>query len=258
MFKHKTITSVFLFIGAAAILLALFGVVSWYWFFALTILWIALTAWGVFDIRQSYFTDVFYKRKHSDGKSIALTFDDGPTAITDELLDLLQRHRAKATFFCIGKQIKNHPVIFQRIIAEGHTVANHTMHHSPFIGFFSTDRVMQEIRSCDEVIQHLTTVNPKLFRPPYGVTNPLLAKAVKQTKHQVIGWSNRSLDTVMTDENKIYDRVISRLKAGDIVLFHDTTAKTLRVVERVLLFMEAQNLQSVTVDKLLNLYAYEQ
>lgn len=257
MMKHKNIVILLLVLGICGSVLALFSIISWVWILILVLLWIGFTIWGSFDIRQGYFTDVFYKRKHHDGQSLALTFDDGPTPITNDFLDLLNEYGAKATFFCIGKQIDKHPDIFKRIIAEGHTVGNHTMNHSKAFGFLNGNQIVQEITSCDAEINDLMPLKTRLFRPPFGVTNPSVAQAVQHTKHQVIGWSNRSLDTILDDEDKIYKRVSSRLVPGDIVLFHDTSNKTLRVVKRVLEFMKARNFQSVPVDKLLNLHAYE-
>ncbi|ERJ58478.1 polysaccharide deacetylase family protein [Sphingobacterium paucimobilis] len=257
MFRHKNIVPVLLSLGILAAILALFSVISWSWCFLLIMLWIGLTTWGSFDIRQSYFTDVFYKKARHDGRSLALTFDDGPTPITEDFLDLLKSYDAKATFFCIGKQINKHPRIFKRILEEGHTIGNHTMMHSKAFGFLTAEQVILEINSCDAVVNDLVPLKPRLFRPPFGVTNPPMAKAVQQTKHQVIGWSIRSLDTVLSNEDKIYERVVRRLQPGDIVLFHDTSVKTLRVLERVLVYMKERDWHSVTADELLNLHAYE-
>jgi len=99
MFKHKYVIPVLLSLGILGAILAIFGVISWWWCFLLVFIWIALTTWGSFDIRKSYFVQVFYKRKYHDGISLALTFDDGPTPITNDFLDLLKTYNAKATFF---------------------------------------------------------------------------------------------------------------------------------------------------------------
>lgn len=257
MFKHKNIVPLLLSLGILVSILAMFSVISWTWCFLLVLIWLGLNTWGSFDIRQSYFTDVFYKKLRHDGRTLALTFDDGPTPITEEFLDLLNRYEAKGTFFCIGKQIERYPVIFKRILAEGHTIGNHTMNHSKAFGFLKADQVVLEINSCDAEINDLVPLKTRLFRPPFGVTNPSVANAVKETKHQVIGWSIRSLDTIISSEDKIYERIIGRLQPGEIVLFHDTSTKSLRVLERVLIYMQERNWHSVTVDELLNLHAYE-
>lgn len=257
MFKHKNTIPLLLSLGILAAILAMFSVISWLWCFLLVFIWIGLTTWGSFDIRQSYFTDVFYKKLRHDGKHLSLTFDDGPTPITAEFLDLLKSYNAKATFFCIGKQIEKHPQLFRRILEEGHSIGNHTMNHPKTFGFLNTNQVVQEITSCDAEINDLAPLKAKLFRPPFGVTNPSVAEAVKQTKHQVIGWSIRSLDTLLSDEDKIYERVVGRLQPGEIVLFHDTSNKSLGVLRRVLSYMQERNWHSITVDELLNLHAYE-
>lgn len=257
MWKHKNTVPVLLVLGIITALLALFAVSSWGWVFLVVFLWLGITTWGSFDIRQGYFTDVFYKKQRESRRRIALTFDDGPTPITLEILALLKQHQAKATFFCIGKQINKYPDIFRKIIEEGHTIGNHTMNHNKGFGFLNAHQVEQEIDSCDASINDIVPHKPRFFRPPFGVTNPSVAKAVQETKHHVIGWSNRSLDTLIVDENKIFDRVSRRLVPGDIILFHDTSNKTLRVVVRLLEYMQRENFESVTVDELLNLQAYE-
>ncbi len=256
MWKHKNLIPILWSLGILCAILALFSVVSWLWCFVIVVLWVGLTTWGSFDLRLGYFADVFYRKRYTDGQTLALTFDDGPTPITADLLDLLKEYDAKATFFCIGRQINKHPDIFKRIIEEGHIIGNHTMNHSKAFGFLSENQVVQEIDSCDAVIQDFVPHKTRFFRPPFGVTNPSVARAVQHTKHQIIGWSNRSLDRVIQNEDKIFDRVTRRLKAGDIVLFHDTSNKTLRIVRRVLEYMKQRDMRSVTVEELLNLQAY--
>lgn len=257
MLKHKNIVPLILSLGFVAVVLATMQIISWDWMFLILILWIGFTAWGVFDIRQGYFIDVFFKKARNDSRSLALTFDDGPTPITADFLDLLKEYDAQATFFCIGKQIEKYPIIFQRILNEGHRVGNHTMQHSKAFGFLNADQVVQEISDFDKELYNHVPLQTKLFRPPFGITNPAVARAVKQTRHQVIGWNNRSLDTVLDDEDKIFQRVRNKLKPGDIVLFHDTSLKSLRALEKILKYMKENDLQSVTVDELLNLQAYE-
>mgnify|MGYP003423149603 FL=1 len=188
---------------------------------------------------------------------LALTFDDGPTAYTSEILTLLEKYNFKATFFCIGKQVLEHPAILQRLVNEGHSVGNHTFSHSRTFGFLSSAKLVEEMRRCDDAIAQVIQRKPKFFRPPFGVTNPSVAQAVKVCKYQLIGWSNRSLDAVMLEEDKIYNRVVRKLKSGDIILFHDTAAHTVRVLERLFVYMQQEGWSSVTVDELLNLEAYE-
>jgi peptidoglycan/xylan/chitin deacetylase (PgdA/CDA1 family) len=206
--------------------------------------------WGSFDIQLGYFVDsITYKRTKLE--EVALTFDDGPTEFTPKFLDLLKENQIKATFFCIGKQIEKYPDTFQRIISEGHSLGNHTYSHSNNTGFLSTSKMIEEIEKCDDVIFEIGNIKTNLYRPPFGVTNPNISKAIKK-KHKVsIGWNVRSLDTVTTDEKKIYRNVTRNLKKGSIILLHDTSEKTYHVLENLLLFLKDKEYSVFTVDTLI-------
>ncbi|MBO9693335.1 polysaccharide deacetylase family protein [Chryseobacterium sp.] len=211
----------------------------------------AVVIWGSFDIELGYFINsITHKRTRI--KEVALTFDDGPTEFTPKFLDLLKEHQVKATFFCIGKQIEKYPETFQRIIAEGHTIGNHTLSHSNSTGFLSTSKMIEEIEGCDEVIKNIGNIRTTLYRPPFGVTNPNIAKAVKRTHKVSIGWNVRSLDTIIDDEKKIYTRVTQGLKKGSIILLHDTSEKTCRVLADLLVFLKNKKYSTFTVDTVIN------
>ena len=216
------------------------------------ILFSGMVIWGSFDIQLGYFVNSFI-HKRTKIKEVALTFDDGPTEFTPKFLDLLKENNVKATFFCIGKQIEKYPEIFQRIISEGHTIGNHTYSHSKNTGFLSTSKMIEEIEKCDEVMLKIGNVKTNLYRPPFGVTNPNIAKAIKKTKKNSIGWNVRSLDTVIIDEKKILRRVTKDLKKGSIVLLHDTSEKTYQVLVELLLFLEREKYSTFTVDSLIKL-----
>ncbi|WP_292010150.1 polysaccharide deacetylase family protein [Chryseobacterium sp.] len=211
---------------------------------------IAVVIWGSLNIQLSYFVQNITHKK-TRKKEIALTFDDGPTKHTPKFLDLLKEHEVKATFFCIGKQIKKHPETFQRIIAEGHTIGNHTYSHSTSIGFASTQKVIDEIRKTDDIILQTGNITTDLYRPPFGVTNPNIARAIRKTKKKSIGWNIRSLDTIIDDEKKIYKRVTNGVKPGGIILFHDISEKTYHVLGDLLLFLKQENYSTFTVDHII-------
>lgn len=216
------------------------------------ILFSGVVIWGSFDITLRYFVNSFI-HKITKIKEVALTFDDGPTEFTPKFLDLLKEKNIKATFFCIGKQIEKYPEIFQRIISEGHTIGNHTYSHSKNTGFLSTSKMIEEIEKCDEVMLKIGNIKTNLYRPPFGVTNPNIAKAIKKTKKNSIGWNVRSLDTVIIDEKKILRRVTKDLKKGSIILLHDTSEKTYQVLVELLLFLEREKYSTFTVDSLIKL-----
>lgn len=211
---------------------------------------VGVIVWGSFDITFNYFVKSINK-KRTRSKEIALTFDDGPTEYTPKFLDLLKENQIKATFFCIGKQIEKHPEIFQRIISEGHRIGNHTYSHSSKTGFLSTSEMSMEIKKCDEVILKFGNTETNLYRPPFGVTNPNIAKAIIKTNKKSIGWNVRSLDTVILNKEKIYTRITKRLKKGSIILLHDTSEKTYDVLTDLLVFLKQKNYSTFTIDSML-------
>src|SRR5690606_11978023 len=181
--------------------------------------WATLTVIGSFHIRWNYHLEALHNNKNTRTDWVAITFDDGPHPdFTPQVLKLLSRYNAKATFFCIGKQVAQHPDIVKEIIAEGHTLGNHTYSHSKTFGFLSTEKVVEELQRTRETIQQLTGLDSILYRPAFGVTNPSIGSAVDQLGLQTIGWSIRSLDTTNRSKMTILHRITHRLKPGDIIL----------------------------------------
>lgn len=217
---------------------------GWGYYLALGLLFVGLLSWGVFDIRLGYFVPTLCRLKNKQKRQVVLTFDDGPTELTPLFLDLLNRYEVKAIFFCIGRQIAQYPQIVQRIKEEGHLIGNHTYSHIPQNCFASTAVMTQEIQQTDALLAQLGIVTP-YFRPPYGVTNPHIAKAAKRMGKIVVGWDIRSLDTVIKDETRLWSRVVSKLTQGNIILMHDTSERTLHVLEQLLKYLKANNYQVV-------------
>src|SRR5690606_13512225 len=184
--------------------------------FIAIIAWLGITTWGSFDIRLNYFIKAHSSNKKINRNVVALTFDDGPTEITPEILNLLEKYNQKATFFCIGKQIEKYPEASKSIVEQVHIIANHTYSHTNKIGFLSEKEVHNEIASTEKIIQQITGKIPNLFRPPFGVTNPNIARACKENRVEVIGWNVRSLDTVIESEDKILSRILDRFEKGSI------------------------------------------
>ncbi|MDR0228205.1 MAG: polysaccharide deacetylase family protein [Flavobacteriaceae bacterium] len=231
--------------------------IHWSWFVLGLFLWIGLLAWGSFDIRQNVFVRAISSFSVGKNKQIAITFDDGPTLFTPKVLELLQQHQAKATFFCIGKQVEQYPDILQQIVAQKHTIGNHTYTHTHKMGFLSASEVLEEIQQAEKTIYTAIGLQTQFFRPPFGVTNPNIAKALKQTHYKVIGWNIRSLDTVIDEEERIFERIKKKVKPGAIILLHDTTDKTVAVLARLLNYLEQQGYQAVGINELLNTSSYE-
>jgi len=257
MLKFKRVNSIFILL--AIVLLILNRTIDFpnYLYGLLFLSWFCITTIGSFNILWNYHLTAYNSNSTLSGKKVAITFDDGPNeVITPKILALLKKFNVKATFFCIGKNIEANPIIFKQIIEEGHSIGNHSYTHSNNFGFFSKSVVIDEIIKTNKLSQSLIGKEMKLFRPPFGVTNPSITKALKQTKHHVIGWNVRSLDTVIKDENKIFNRITKQLKAGDVILLHDTNEKSVNVLEQLLLFLQENEFEICTVDKLFELDAY--
>lgn len=229
----------------------------WYVFFIPFVVWITLTVIGSFHIRWNYHLISLSKAKNAKPNTVSITFDDGPhPKYTPKALALLKQFDAKATFFCIGKEIAAHPNITAQIVKEGHTIGNHTYSHSHQFGFFSAEQVQEELAQTQEILAQSTGKKGLLYRPAFGVTNPNIKKAIKALKLTSIGWSIRSLDTTKKTEEQIFQSIIKKLKTGDIILLHDTSEKTIRILERLLLFLQQNHYTSVPVDQLLEIDAY--
>lgn len=190
-------------------------------------------------------------------KEIALSFDDGPDpAFTPVILDLLKAEEVKTIFFCIGKKIAGSEEILQRIVEEGHLIGNHSYSHHYLFDLFAADKMQEDLQQMDDATRTVTGLMPKFFRPPYGVTNPNLKKAVARGGYTSIGWNLRSLDTVIRDEDRLLQKVLKRVKPGSILLFHDTSETTVKILGPLIRALREKGYEIVRLDKLIKLEAY--
>lgn len=152
-------------------------------------------------------------------KVIYLTFDDGPHAeATPFVLDTLKEYQAKATFFCIGKNVVEHPAIYQRIIAEGHTVGNHTFNH--LNGWKTSDAMYM-----DNIAKAKQYIDSSLFRPPYGKITPFQLKLLSKANFKLtpIMWTVLSGDfDVKRTKESCLRNVLKSTGNGSIIVFHDS------------------------------------
>ena len=226
--------------------------VHWLFYLIPTLIFVSLLAIGAADMKMNFFVKAQSGLK-TEQKAIALTFDDGPCAkYTPAVLELLEAYHARATFFCIGRKIEKHQRLIKEMMEKGHVVGNHSYSHSNFFSFFEKKEVVNEIRKTNALIRKLSGKECRIFRPPFGVTNPHIARAVKACGMKVIGWNIRSFDTTTKDYTKVVDRVIAQIKPGAIILLHDDRQHTPKILEEILRYTRQHNYQYVLIDELQN------
>ncbi|MBQ8652282.1 MAG: polysaccharide deacetylase family protein [Alistipes sp.] len=218
---------------------------------------LAALVWASADIGSGVYLKALCRAESAD-KVVALTFDDGPDAdSTPRVLDLLKRHGVRATFFVVGEQARQNPELIHRMVAEGHTVAGHSYYHLPQSTLWSSQRYTEELFRCNDVVARLTGLRMRLYRPPFGVTNPPIARAVKNLGLIPVGWSVRSLDTITKDTDRVVDRVMRGLRGGDVILLHDRLENSEELLEKLLTALRTQHYTTATVDELFKIEAYE-
>ncbi len=181
-------------------------------------------------------------------KAIALTFDDGPSDYTEELLDGLEVYDAKVTFFVVGKTAEKKPEIVERAHEDGHLIGNHTYSHIDFYKS-SLSEIEEDINKGADVIKEITGKKPLFLRAPYGNVNFI---QLKQLNTFFIHWSTSSYDWFKEDEEYIYKRIMKEAKDGEIILLHDTKEVTVKAVLRAIPELQEQGYEFVRVDELLS------
>ena len=193
----------------------------------------------------------------TDEKSVAITFDDGPHAVfTPVILDILHKYGVKAMFFCIGKNIRGNESLIRQIHQQGHLIGNHSFSHSKWFDLFSPRRIRAELVETDLQISNITGNKPGFFRPPYGVVNPMVSRALKTMHWKTVCWSIRSFDTLEREPRKISEKVLRQLKPGAIILLHDFTSFSQHHLEELLIAIQSAGYTIVPVDHLLNTEGY--
>lgn len=230
--------------------------VSWWWMALLIVVYILILIYGSVYIGSDFYMPVVCKVV-TEKKQIALTFDDGPVEKNTSLvLDVLKRNNIPAAFFCIGKRMDENKSLSKRIEEEGHVIGNHSYSHNFFFDFFSTKRMVDELERTNKIAEQTIGKKLKLFRPPYGVTTPNLARAVKKNNYSTIGWSVRTMDTVARNKKELLTKITGNIKPGDVILFHDTVDVTTLALQSFIDQVKQQGYELVRLDKLLNIEAY--
>lgn len=257
MLNYRNTALIFLIILTGLLVADIFMPVHPVWYVGTGIVFLSLLIAGSVYIRLGFYINA---RCAGDGKQrrVAFSFDDGPDpGKTPALLDLLKQQGIQAAFFVTGNKLENNREIIRRIDQEGHILGGHSFSHHFFFDLFTARRMKMELKQTEEIVLKLTGKKMILFRPPYGVTNPTLARVIRELRYQVIGWSLKSRDTVIKDSQVLLDRLKKKVKSGDLILFHDTNPVVSMALPSFIAFLKSEKYQVVRPDQLLNLDAYE-
>jgi len=169
-------------------------------------------------------------------REVAITIDDGPDPeVTPAVLDLLDRHAVRATFFAIAAAAARHPVLCREIVRRGHSVQNHSDRHSHRFSLLGPVGLAREVGAAQARLADLTGEAPRFFRAPAGLRNPFLAPVLDRLGLQLVSWTRRGFDTVRREPQAVLARLVDGLGAGDILLVHDGNAARTAAGEAVLL-----------------------
>lgn len=188
----------------------------------------------------------------TDKKEILLTFDDGIDSIqTPKVLEVLRNHKIKACFFVIGNKIVVNESILQAMIQDGHMIGTHTYSHAIKGTFQCTQNIEKDILLS---VQKIESIVGKIqwFRPPFGVMNPPISKALKRLNLKSIGWSIRSFDTRLEPHEVVLKRIQKKLHPGAIVLLHDVLPSSDILLEKIIHMIHQNGYTIVSPDCLIN------
>ena len=256
MLNFRNINVLFIILSILFVLAQILLGMPIYAYIVLAVVYSLLLFYGCYYVGSNFFIPVICSAQ-TNKKVVSLSFDDGPTSgNTLRILQILKDNNAEAAFFCIGRHVINNQAIFKQAYDEGHLIGNHTFSHHFWFDMFSAKKMLADMRMMDKEVNNIIGKTPKLFRPPYGVTNPNLKKAIVRGNYIPVGWSMRSMDTVIKDEKRLLNKVTSKIKPGAIFLFHDTSDATVAVLPAVINQIQAKGYTIVRLDKMLNLQAY--
>ena len=211
--------------------------------------------WASASIRSGVYVRAFCREK-TDRKVVYLTFDDGPhPPETERVLDVLRERGARATFFLIGSNVSGNEAVLRRMLEEGHALGLHTYSHAGTFPLLSFDKMLADVNEGKRAVESVAGKKISLFRPPFGVTNPTIAKVVRTLGLQTVGWDVRSFDTMFCKSSEhsckqsvysfkqsehsckqsghsckqsghdwyvpVVERIMKQVRPGSVILLHD-------------------------------------
>ena len=226
------------------------------WTAAVLTAYVALVLGGVLVLRWRVFVDAVVRGPRG-ARGVVLTFDDGPhPRWTPQVLEILEKQGATATFFVVGRKAEEHPDLVRAILARGHGVALHSYAHDRLFALRSERRIRCDLERGIAVLQGLSGRRPVLFRPPIGHTNPIVARVTDDLDLTVVGWTAGGRDGVASARpGAVVARVRRDLRDGAIVLLHDSPERgdrepaAVRALPSILAAIAAQGLEVVPLDR---------
>lgn len=201
-----------------------------------------------FKLDEDYINENIYEID-TNKKTVALTFDDGPTSLTENLIEILKNNHANATFFVQGSKIKYHPDAVNKSISYGNEYGSHTFNHVNLTKS-DDDAIEYQISATNNALYEYTKKEIALVRPPYGAYNK---NVLEKINYPLILWSIDSKDWSYKNVDKNYEEIMKHLKDKSIILMHETYNSSVETVEKLLPELYARGYQVVTVSKLMEL-----
>lgn len=194
---------------------------------------------------------IYCVQKAEDDKVVAISFDAAwGNEDTETLIKILDEYDVKTTFFVVGSWVDKYPDSVKQLSDAGHEVMNHSNSH-PHMTALSKEEILLEVEKCDDKIEKITNKRPTLFRAPYGDYNNEVILALRESNHHTIQWDVDSLDWKNLSANEICERVISRVKPGSIVLFHNAAKNTPEALPKILKCLKEDGYKIVPVSELI-------
>lgn len=207
-----------------------------------------------YDISQEEYDKLFSRVVDPSRKMVAITLDDGPHGSnTQKILDILDAHSARATFFMLGQNVVNNEGVVKDVYSRGNEIGIHTWSH-PQLTNLSESSIKSQIEQTSDAIYNVTGYRPTLVRPPYGSFNKVVKDTLKD--YSLILWNIDSLDWKSRDENQIVPLVMNDIQDGDIILLHDIHSTTVPAVDKIVSELDKQGYQMVTVSELIEAKGY--
>lgn len=205
---------------------------------------------------QVKFPETMIYKMETDKKVIALTFDDGPDErFTPQILDVLNKHQIKATFFLLGSRIEKYAHIGKRIKDEGHVIGNHTYWH-PQLTKEEIGRLSWELAETEKVMENMLGVKTNLFRAPYGALNEAHVKKLAELNYKGVGWSVDSEDWRSLPKEEVKQNILAEIHPGAIVLMHsaghwtqDLTG-TVEALDEIIVYLKSKEYRFITVPEM--------